>query len=88
MQQRTPAEVLRLVQDEGIEIVDVRFVDLPGLMQHFSVPATRSRRTCSRKASGSTDRRSGDSTRSRSWDVCSWPTPTPPWSTPSASTAH
>ena len=39
MQQRTPAEVLRLVQDEGIEIVDVRFVDLPGLMQHFSVPA-------------------------------------------------
>ena len=39
MQQRTPAEVLRFVQDEGIEIVDVRFVDLPGLMQHFSVPA-------------------------------------------------
>ena len=26
-------------KDEGIEIVDVRFVDLPGLMQHFSVPA-------------------------------------------------
>ena len=39
MQERTPAEVLRLVKDEGIEIVDVRFVDLPGLMQHFSVPA-------------------------------------------------
>ena len=39
VQQRTPAEVLRLVKDEGIEIVDVRFVDLPGLMQHFSVPA-------------------------------------------------
>ena len=39
MEKRTPAEVLRLVKDEGIEIVDVRFVDLPGLMQHFSVPA-------------------------------------------------
>jgi glutamine synthetase len=39
VQERTPAEVLRLVQDEGIEIVDLRFVDLPGLMQHFSVPA-------------------------------------------------
>jgi glutamine synthetase len=38
VQKRTPAEVLRLVKDEGIEIVDVRFVDLPGLMQHFSVP--------------------------------------------------
>ena len=39
MQQRTPAEVVRLVKDEKIEIVDVRFCDLPGLMQHFSVPA-------------------------------------------------
>ncbi|HMK63181.1 MAG TPA: glutamine synthetase beta-grasp domain-containing protein, partial [Acidimicrobiales bacterium] len=39
MQQRTPAEVLRLVKDEAIEIVDLRFIDLPGLMQHFSVPA-------------------------------------------------
>ncbi len=39
MQDRTPAEVLRLIQDEGIEIVDLRFCDLPGLMQHFSLPA-------------------------------------------------
>ena len=39
MQKRTPAEVVRLVKDEKIEIVDVRFCDLPGLMQHFSVPA-------------------------------------------------
>ncbi|MDP9072950.1 MAG: type I glutamate--ammonia ligase [Actinomycetota bacterium] len=38
MQQRTAAEVLDLVQSEGIEIVDFRFCDLPGLMQHFSVP--------------------------------------------------
>jgi glutamine synthetase len=39
VQQRTPAEVLRLVQDEGVEIVDIRFIDLPGLTQHFSIPA-------------------------------------------------
>ncbi|MGH9125995.1 MAG: glutamine synthetase beta-grasp domain-containing protein, partial [Acidimicrobiales bacterium] len=39
MQQRTPAEVLSLVESEGIQIVDFRFCDLPGLMQHFSVPA-------------------------------------------------
>jgi glutamine synthetase len=31
--------VLRLIQEEGIEIVDLRFCDLPGMMQHFSVPA-------------------------------------------------
>jgi glutamine synthetase len=39
VQQRTPAEVLRLVQDEAVEIVDLRFIDLPGLTQHFSIPA-------------------------------------------------
>ena len=39
MQQRNVAEVLRLAADEGVEVVDLRFCDLPGLMQHFSVPA-------------------------------------------------
>ena len=39
MQERNPAEVVRLVKDEGIEVVDLRFCDLPGLMQHFSIPA-------------------------------------------------
>jgi glutamine synthetase len=39
VQERTPDEVLRLIQDEGVEIVDFRFCDLPGLMQHFSAPA-------------------------------------------------
>jgi glutamine synthetase len=39
VQQRTPAEVLSLVESEGIDIIDFRFCDLPGLMQHFSVPS-------------------------------------------------
>ena len=39
MKERSPAEVVRLVKDEGIEVVDLRFCDLPGLMQHFSLPA-------------------------------------------------
>ncbi len=39
MKERNPAEVIRLVKDEGIEVVDLRFCDLPGLMQHFSMPA-------------------------------------------------
>ena len=39
MQERSPAEVVRLVKDEGVEVVDLRFCDLPGLMQHFSIPA-------------------------------------------------
>ncbi len=39
MEQRSAADVLKLVKDAGIEVIDVRFCDLPGLMQHFSVPA-------------------------------------------------
>ncbi|HEY8527020.1 MAG TPA: type I glutamate--ammonia ligase [Acidimicrobiales bacterium] len=39
MQERNPDEVLALVRDQGIEVVDLRFCDLPGLMQHFSMPA-------------------------------------------------
>src|SRR5215210_8421423 len=35
----TPGDVLKTMKDEGIEVVDVRFCDLPGLMQHFSIPA-------------------------------------------------
>jgi len=32
-------EVLRFITDEGVQFVDVRFCDLPGTMQHFTVPA-------------------------------------------------
>src|SRR3989337_2337834 len=35
----TPKEVLALARESGAEIVDLRFSDLPGLMQHFSIPA-------------------------------------------------
>jgi glutamine synthetase len=31
-------ELLRFVKDEGVEFIDVRFCDLPGVMQHFNVP--------------------------------------------------
>ncbi|NJA58291.1 type I glutamate--ammonia ligase [Streptomyces sp. NEAU-H3] len=29
----------KFIADEGVEFVDVRFCDLPGVMQHFTVPA-------------------------------------------------
>jgi glutamine synthetase len=32
-------ELLSFITDEGVEFIDVRFCDLPGIMQHFSVPA-------------------------------------------------
>jgi glutamine synthetase len=39
VEQRTPSDIMQLVQGEGIEVIDFRFCDLPGLMQHFSVPS-------------------------------------------------
>ena len=33
-----PDELLKYVKDEGVEFIDVRFCDLPGVMQHFNVP--------------------------------------------------
>src|SRR4051812_28585275 len=35
----TPADVLRLIKDAEISMVDVRFIDLPGIWQHFTIPA-------------------------------------------------
>ena len=34
-----PEEVLAFIKSEGVTFVDVRFCDLPGVMQHFTVPA-------------------------------------------------
>src|SRR5918994_7238565 len=33
-------EVFKYISDEGVKYVDVRFCDLPGQMQHFTVPAS------------------------------------------------
>jgi glutamine synthetase len=35
---KTPAEVLKLIKDEKIKAVDLRFMDFPGMQQHFTVP--------------------------------------------------
>ncbi|MCL2454285.1 MAG: type I glutamate--ammonia ligase [Micrococcales bacterium] len=34
-----PEEVLAFIRDEDVRFVDIRFCDLPGVMQHFNVPA-------------------------------------------------
>lgn len=35
----TPKEVMKYIKDEGIQVIDLKFVDMPGLWQHFSVSA-------------------------------------------------
>jgi len=34
----SPADVIRRAREAGVQVVDVRFTDLPGTWQHFSIP--------------------------------------------------
>ncbi|MBD7993787.1 type I glutamate--ammonia ligase [Arthrobacter sp. Sa2CUA1] len=36
---KTADEVLKFIADEDVKFVDIRFTDLPGVQQHFNVPA-------------------------------------------------
>jgi glutamine synthetase len=36
---KTPNDVRKLASETGAKIVDLRFIDLPGIWQHFSLPA-------------------------------------------------
>ena len=38
---KTPKDVLTFIKEAGIRVVDLRFMDFPGLWQHFSVPASQ-----------------------------------------------
>jgi glutamine synthetase len=35
---KTAKDVLGMIKSEGVEIIDLRFMDFPGMWQHFSVP--------------------------------------------------
>lgn len=35
-----PKDVLKLVKDKDIKFIDFRFMDFPGLQQHFTIPST------------------------------------------------
>ncbi len=35
---KTPADVLKMVKDGSYEFIDLRFCDLPGQVQHFTIP--------------------------------------------------
>ncbi|MBV7295828.1 type I glutamate--ammonia ligase [Corynebacterium sp. TAE3-ERU12] len=40
MGQNTPESIQKLIKDENVEFVDVRFTDVPGTEQHVTVPAS------------------------------------------------
>jgi len=37
----SPDDVFRLCKDNKVQVVDIRFIDFPGLWQHFSVPVDK-----------------------------------------------
>ncbi|MFZ3293105.1 glutamine synthetase beta-grasp domain-containing protein, partial [Mycobacterium sp.] len=40
MSEKTADDIIKLAKDEHVEFVDVRFCDLPGIMQHFTIPVS------------------------------------------------
>src|SRR5262245_7815535 len=42
----SPAEVMKLFRDNGVKMVDMRFIDFPGVWQHFTVTANRVDEEC------------------------------------------
>ena len=38
--EKAARDVLRLVEEKNIQIIDLKFNDMPGLWQHFSIPAS------------------------------------------------
>ncbi|MFC3849820.1 type I glutamate--ammonia ligase [Corynebacterium hansenii] len=36
----SPEQVIKYIEDEGVEFIDVRFTDVPGIEQHFTIPAS------------------------------------------------
>ncbi len=38
---RTPKDVIALIQAKGVQIIDLRFTDVPGTWQHASIPASQ-----------------------------------------------
>ena len=37
----TAADVLSMIEEDGYEFIDLRFCDLPGQVQHFTVPVSQ-----------------------------------------------
>src|SRR6476620_1456027 len=38
--EKTPDDIIKQIKDEDVQYVDIRFCDLPGVVQHFSIPAS------------------------------------------------
>src|SRR6202048_442590 len=37
---KTADDIIKLIKDKEVDSVDIRFCDLPGIVQHFSIPAS------------------------------------------------
>ena len=40
MADKTADDIMKQIKDEDVDYVDIRFCDLPGVVQHFSIPAS------------------------------------------------
>jgi glutamine synthetase len=69
-------DALDFVKKNKAEIVDLKFVDVPGLWQHFSIPAAELTADLFEEGIGFDVRAFGAFRRSMNPTCCSSPTPT------------
>ena len=62
----TTEELVEYIKDNDVEVFDIRFCDLPGIMNHLTVPAATVTESRWRPGWPSTARRSAASSRSTS----------------------
>ena len=80
----------QLIKENNIQIVDLKFCDLPGLWQHFSIPASELTEIDDLATSIWEDGIGFDGSSIRGFqkinesDMILLPDPEAPWSTPSA----
>src|SRR5512142_1838583 len=47
-----PQDVIAFARDRGLKMVDLKFVDLPGTLQHFTIPLSHLEEDCFAKGLG------------------------------------
>ena len=65
----TPKEVLALIREKEVKAVDLRFMDFPGLWQHFTIPADALEEATFEEGLGF-----DDSPSALMWRTINWPT--------------
>ena len=50
--EKTAADAIRMISDNGVEMIDLKFVDVPGTLQHLAIPPSEVNEALFEKGTG------------------------------------